>query len=62
MHRMTAERTVRALLLAAGLTVSDNEFAELVDAYPAHRAALDALYTIPAAKEEEPQLIFSLLT
>jgi hypothetical protein len=55
----TAEELVRAFLLAAGLSVSDEEFTEMVADYPAHRAALDALYAVPMVKEEEPQLVFS---
>jgi hypothetical protein len=53
------ETTVRVLLEAAGLTVSPAEMVQLVDAYPAHRSALDALYAVPMVKEEEPQTVFS---
>ena len=55
------ETTVQVLLEAAGLTVSPTELAQLVAGYPAHRAALDALYAVPMEKEEEPQTIFSPL-
>ena len=54
------EATVRALLDAAGLPVSDEEFASLVEAYPTMRAAADALY-IEEARYEEPALIFTPL-
>jgi hypothetical protein len=59
MSAPTAEESVRVLLAAAGLTVTDEEFAQFVADYPAHRADLDALYAVPMAKEEEPQTIFS---
>ena len=57
--RPTAEETVTALLAAAGITVPDDEKADLVAAYPAFRASLDALHDVPMSQEEEPQLIFS---
>lgn len=57
----TAEDTVRVLLSAAGLTVSDTEFAKFADDYPKWRADLDALYAVPMIKEEEPQTVFSPL-
>jgi hypothetical protein len=55
------ETTVQVLLEAAGLSVSPAEMSELVDVYPAHRSALDALYAVPMDKEEEPQTVFSPL-
>ena len=55
------ETTVQALLQAAGLVPSAEELARLVADYPAHRAALDALYAVPMDKEEEPQTVFSPL-
>jgi hypothetical protein len=57
----TAGESVRVLMAAAGLAVSDTEFAEFVEAYPKHRADLDALYEVPMVKEEEPQVVFSPL-
>ena len=56
-----AEATVRLMLKAAGITVSGEELASFVAAYPGHRASLDALFAVPMVKEEEPQLIFSPL-
>lgn len=41
----TNEKTVRALLAAAGLTPSDAEVTQLAASYPALRTAADALYT-----------------
>lgn len=55
----SAETTITVMLEAAGLTVSPEEFQTFVDAYPAHRVALDKLYSVPMVKEEEPQLVFS---
>lgn len=57
-----AETTVTVLLAAAGLTVSEEEFATFVADYPAWRADLDALHAVPLMpKEEEPQTVFSPL-
>ena len=55
----TPEESVSVLLAAAGLTVSEDEFAKFVADYPKHRADLDAMYAVPMVKEEEPQLVFS---
>lgn len=55
----TAEETVTVLLAAAGLTIPEEEKAELVEIYPEFRASLDALYAVPMSHEEEPQLVFS---
>ena len=52
------EATVRALLDAAGLPVSDEEFASFVDAYPTLREATDKLY-LEEVRYEEPALIFT---
>ncbi len=54
----TVETTVRALLDAAKLTVSDEEFQLFVRVYPAMRAGADSLY-IPETRYEEPVLVFS---
>jgi len=56
---MSAENSVAVLLEAAGITVPPDEFDYFVAVYPALRASLDALYAVPMAKEEEPQLVFS---
>jgi len=52
------EGTVRSLLEAAGLTVSEEEFKQFVESYPTLRAAADSLY-IPEVRYEEPALVFS---
>ena len=49
--------TVRSLLGAAGLTMSDEELELFVTIYPGLRAAADAMY-LPEARYEEPALNF----
>jgi hypothetical protein len=49
--------TVRALLDAAKLNVSDEEFELFVRLYPAMREGADSLY-IPETRNEDPALIF----
>ena len=49
--------TVRALLDAAQLKLSDEEFELYTRIYPAMRAGADSLY-IPETRYEEPALIF----
>ena len=51
------QTTVKALLDAAQLTVSDEEFELFVETYPTLRQGADALY-IPETRYEEPALIF----
>ena len=48
---------VRALLDAAELTVSDDEFERFVAVYPIMRAQADALY-LPELEPEAPSLHF----
>ena len=52
------EGAVRALVDAAGLTVSDEEFDSFVAMYPTLREAADGLY-IEEVRYEEPALIFT---
>ncbi len=49
--------TVKALLDAAQLKLSDEEFELFTRIYPAMRAGADSLY-IPETRYEEPALIF----
>src|SRR5262249_29524953 len=49
--------TVRSLLEAAQLTVSDEEFELFVKTYPDLRAGADAMY-LPEVRYEEPALNF----
>ena len=51
------ETTVRVLLDAQGLKVSQQEFEQFVRTYLAMRAGADRLY-IPEARNEDPALIF----
>jgi hypothetical protein len=49
--------TVQALLDAAHLRLSDEEFELFAQIYPAMRAGADGMY-IPETRYEEPALIF----
>ena len=51
------ETTVKALLDAAQLKVSDEELELFVRVYPGLRAGADSLY-IPETRYEDPALIF----
>jgi hypothetical protein len=51
------ETTVKALLDAAGLKVSQEEFQLFCRIYPPMRAGADGLY-IPETRYEDPALIF----
>ena len=53
----TAEVTVRALLDAASLTVSDDEFERFVAVYPTLRAQADGLY-LEEFRDEDPAIGF----
>ncbi|WP_107656822.1 hypothetical protein [Nocardia suismassiliense] len=50
--------TVRVLLGAAGLPANEAEMAGLAATYPEYRAAIDALYAVPAARYVDPALRF----
>jgi hypothetical protein len=47
-----------AMLAACGLTPAPDESAMMCAAYPAFRAAVDALYDVPAARYADPALRF----
>lgn len=49
---------LKNLLAAARLPASEAETAAYVTAYEAHRAAVDALYAVPAARYADPALRF----
>lgn len=53
----SAEETVRALLSAANITVSESEFADFVKVYPALRAQADGLY-LPELEFTDPAIDF----
>ena len=57
-QRTDVKTTVKALLDAEQLTVSEEEFEMFVRIYPAMRSGADSLY-IPEARYEDPALIFS---
>lgn len=44
------DATVRSLLAAMGIAPPDDEVEEMIQAYPALRAAADALYTPEASR------------
>jgi hypothetical protein len=48
----------RALLAAALLPATEPELAALAAGYPLQRAAIDALYAVPAARYVDPALRF----
>lgn len=49
---------VEALLAAAGLRLPEDELVDVVAAYPALRARLDALHDVPVPREEVPELVY----
>ncbi|QGG94996.1 hypothetical protein [Actinomarinicola tropica] len=53
----TAATTVKVLLDAAGLKVSDEEFLRFATVYPTIRAQADGLY-LPELEDEDPALGF----
>jgi len=54
-----AEDSVRNLLAAAGLPVTENEIATLARSYPALRTALNELHNIAAGRYAKPALRFA---
>jgi hypothetical protein len=53
----SATDTVRALLSAANITVSESEFTDFVKVYPALRAQADGLY-LPELELTDPAIDF----
>jgi hypothetical protein len=53
------ETTVRGLLKAAGLSLTEEQVALYVDAYPKLRDAADALWAIPEVRYETPADIYA---
>jgi hypothetical protein len=49
---------VRTMLAMAALPASDDEITAYAVAYPAHRAGVEALYAVPAARYVDPALRF----
>jgi hypothetical protein len=56
-HPTDVETTVKALLEAARLRMSDEEFQLFVKTYPELRAGADSMY-LPETRNEDPALIF----
>jgi hypothetical protein len=52
------EATVRGLLGASGLALSEEQIAGFVRIYPTLRQQADRLYAIPELRYEEPALTF----
>lgn len=52
------ERRVRDLLTEAGFTLTEEQIAIFVDAYPALHAGADSLFAVPEARYEEPAVIY----
>jgi hypothetical protein len=52
------ETTVRGLLAAGGLALTDTQVEKYVRVYPTLRAAADALYAIPELRYEQPAVIY----
>lgn len=60
-HRSTStQATVRTLLSAAGLKLPEDELAAVAAGYPAMRAQLDEMFTLPMPREETPDLSLRL--
>ena len=58
MQPQDVKAAVRAMVEAAGLPVSEEEFDKFVEMYPTLRAGADSLY-IEEVRYEEPALVFS---
>ncbi len=54
----TDREIVEALLVLHGISPSEDEVAQLVEAYPATRAAVQTLYTMEGVRYEEPAVTF----
>ena len=56
----SADELVSAMLVAAGLSPSSEEQAELTSVYPVLRKALDALYTASESSDTYPAAVFGV--
>lgn len=52
------ETTVRGLLAAGGLSLTDEQVEKYVRIYPVFRAAADRLYAIPELRYEQPAVVY----
>lgn len=57
-----SETTVRVLLGAAGLSLTDEQVDLYARIYPKLRAAADSLYSIPEVRYEQPAVIYPAMT
>jgi hypothetical protein len=52
------ETTVRGLLAASGLSLTDTQVEKFVRVYPTLRAAADELWAVPEIRYEQPAVIY----
>lgn len=57
-EKIDDETTVRALLQMSGVAPTEEEIAGLVAGFAGTRAMVDALYSMPGVRYEEPAVIF----
>ena len=58
METPDVETTVRGLLAASGLSLTENQVEKFVRVYPTLRAAADQLWDIPEFRYEQPAVIY----
>ena len=58
METPDVETTVRALIAAGGLSLTDVQVEKLVRVYPTLRASADRLWEIPELRYEQPAAVY----
>jgi len=58
MEAPDVETTVRGLLAAGGLSLTDTQVEKYVRVYPTLRAAADRLWDIPEIRYEQPAVVY----
>jgi hypothetical protein len=58
MESPDVETTVRGLLAAAGMSLSDEQVAKYLRIYPTFRASADRLFEIPEIRYEQPAVVY----
>ena len=58
MEAPDVETRVRALLAAAGLSLTDEQVEKYVRVYPTLRASADQLWQIPELRYEQPAVVY----
>jgi hypothetical protein len=58
MESPDVETTVRGLLAAAGMSLTDEQVAKYVRIYPTFRASADRLFEIPEIRYEQPAVVY----